>query len=218
MAKKPYKGLTKSRSNTSGRKSTAKREAEKTKERMTERKAVLHTSRRSGKERLAKGVPYKLKRLEAMPARLLPETAASKKGMSLRKLIRGTPKLFINNAVDVEAKKIVRKKTKTGRPVIMGQMVTWDPWRKDRVRRVHDAYIIGMDDDPDKPVNRHQRVLVQCSCENFVFVWEYANASVGASRLIYSNGEPPSFTNPMLAPGLCKHLIALAKIVMEKDA
>lgn len=164
MAKKPYKGLTKSRSNTSGRKSTAKREAEKTKERMTERKAVLHTSRRSGKERLAKGIPYKLKRLEAMPARLLPETAANKRGMTLRQLIRGTPKLFINNAVDVEAKKIERKKTKTGRPVIMGQMVTWDPWRKDRVRRVHDAYIIGLDDDPDKPVNRHQKVLVQCSC------------------------------------------------------
>jgi len=217
MAKKPYKGITKSRSNTSGRKSAAKREAEKTKERMTERKAVLHTSKRSGKERLAKGVPYKLKRLEAMPVRQLPATAANQKGRTLRQLIRGTPKLFINNAVDVEAKKIERKKTKTGRPVIMGQMVTWDPWRKDRVRRVHDAYIIGLDDDPDKPINRHQKVLVQCSCENFVYVWEYANATVGASRLIYSNGEPPNFTNPKLAVGLCKHLIALAKIIMEKD-
>lgn len=218
MAKKPYKGLTKSRSNTSGRKSPAKREAEKTAERMKERKAVIHSSTRSGKERLAKGIPYKLKRLEAMPVRMLPDTAASKRGMTLRQLVRGTPKLFINNAVDVEAKKIERKKTKTGRPVIMGQMVTYDPWRKDRVRRVHDSYIIGMDDDEHKPINRHQKVLVQCSCENFVFVWEYANATVGASRLIYSNGEPPNFTNPMLAPGLCKHLVALAKIIMEKDA
>ena len=75
---KPYKGLTKSRKNTSGRKSTAKREAEKTTERMKERKAVVHTSARSGRERLAQGIPYKLKRLEAMAVRQLPETAASK--------------------------------------------------------------------------------------------------------------------------------------------
>jgi hypothetical protein len=218
MAKKPYKGLTKSRSNTSGRKSVAKREAEKTAERMKERKAVLHTSKRSGKERLAKGVPYKLRRLEAMPVRMLPDTAATKRGRSLRQMIAGTPRLFINNAVDVEAKKVERKKTATGRPVIVGQMVTWDPWRKDRVRRVHDAYIIGLDDDENKPVNRHRKILVQCSCENFVYVWEYANATVGASRLIYSNGERPVFTNPNLAYGLCKHLVALAKIIMEKDA
>lgn len=218
MAKKPYKGLTKSRSNTSGRKSPAKREAEKTRERMSEKKAVLHTSKRKGKERLAKGIPYKLKRLEAMPVRMLPETAASKRGMTLRQLVRGSPRLMFNNAVDVEAKKIIKKRTATGRPVIQGQMVTYDQWRTDRIRRVHDCHIIGMDDEQDKPVNRHRKVLVQCSCENFVYVFEYANASVGASRLIYSNGEPPLMTNPRLAPGCCKHLIALAIIIIEKDA
>lgn len=216
MAKKPYKGLTKSRSNTSGRKSTAKREAEKTTERMKERKAVVHSSTRSGRERLAKGIPYKLKRLEAMAVRQLPETAASKKGMTLRQLVRVTPRLMINNAVDVEAKKIEKKKTKTGRPYIMGQMVTYDPWRKTRIRRVHESYFIGMGDDARTPVFKHPKVLAQCSCENFVFVFEYANASVGASRLIYSNGQPPNMTNPMLAPGLCKHLVALAKLMMEK--
>lgn len=217
MAKKPYKGLTKSRKNTSGRASAAKREAAKTKERMKDGKAVVHKSSRPGKERLAKGMPYRLKRMEAMPVRQLPETAASKKGMSLRQLIRATPKLFINNAVDVEAKKVTKLKTKTLRPCIKGAMVTYDLWRKDRVRRVHETYIIGMDEDLSKPVNRHRKVLVQCSCENFVYVFEYANASVGASRLIYSNGEPPNFTNPRLAPGCCKHIIALAKVAIEKD-
>lgn len=215
--KKPYKPLTKSRSNTSGRKSTAKREAEKTSERMKAKKAVVHTSKRSGKERLAKGMPYRLKRLEAMPVRQLPDTAASKRGMTLRQLIRATPRLFINNAVDVEAKKIETKFTKTHRPLIMGHMVTYDVWRKSRVRRVHETYIIGMGDDEKMPVNRHPKVLVQCTCESFVYVFEYANASVGASRLIYSNGNAPNFTNPMLAPGCCKHIIALAKIVLEKD-
>lgn len=217
MAKKPYKGLTKSRKNTSGRDSPAKREAKKTAERLKDRKALVHTSRRPGQERLAKGMPYRLKRMEAMPVRQLPETAASKRGMTLRQLIRATPRLFINNAVDVEAKKVEHKFTKTKRPVIRGLMVTYDVWRQDRVRRVHETYIVGMDEDTEKPVNRHRKVLVQCSCENFVYVFEYANASVGASRLIYSNGEPPNFTNPKLAPGCCKHLIALAKIIIEKN-
>lgn len=218
MAKKPYKGIAKSRKNTSGRPSVAKREAAKTKERMRDGKAVVHSSTRSGKERLAKGMPYRLKRMEAMATRQLPETAASKRGMSLRQLVRATPRLFINNAVDVEAKQVTKIKTKTLRPAIKGQMVTYDVWRKDRVRRVHESFIIGMDEDLEKPVNRHRKVLVQCGCENFVYVFEYANASVGASRLIYSNGEPPNFTNPRLAPGMCKHLIALAKIIIEKDA
>lgn len=217
MAKKPYKPIAKSRKNTSGRKSAAKREAEKTQERLKSKKAVVFKSSRPGKERLAQGMPYRLKRLEAMPVRQLPETAASKKGMTLRQLIRATPRLFINNAVDVEAKKIERKFTKTHRPVIMGHMVTYDVWRQNRVRRVHETYIIGMGDDDKMPVNRHNKVLVQCTCENFVYVFEYANASVGASRLIYSNGEPPNFTNPRLAPGCCKHIIALAKIVLEQN-
>lgn len=215
MAK--YKGITKSRKNKSGRKSDAKRQAEKTKERMASGKAVIHASSRPGRERLAKGIPYKLKRLEAMPVRQLPDTKYTKRGMSLRQLIRSTPRLFLNNAVDVEAKKVEFKRTKTARPVIMGQMVTYDIYRTDRVRRVHESYIIGMDDDDKKPVNRHKKVLVQCSCESFVYLFEYANATMGASRLIYSNGEPPNFTNPGLAPGCCKHIIALAKIAIEKD-
>lgn len=164
MAKKPYKPLAKSRKNTSGRASKAKKDAEKLSMRMASGKANVMKTRRSGKERLAQGIPYKLKPMEAMTVRQLPSTPNTIKGMTLRQLIKATPRIFINNAVDVEAARVDMKKTKTGRPVISGRMVTHDPWRKDRVRRVHEAYIVGMGDEPSVPVNRHKKVLVQCSC------------------------------------------------------
>lgn len=212
-----YKGLTKSRKNTSNRPSAAKKQAAKVKERL--KTGTVHKTKkaRGGTERVAKGMPYRLKRMEAMPVRQLPTTPYTVKGKTLRQLIRSTPRLFINNAVNVEARSVEVKYTATKRPAVRGKMVTIDPHRTGRVRRVHESYIVGMDEDTSKPVNRHRKVLVQCTCENFVYVFEYANATVGASRLIYSNGEPPVFTNPQLLFGCCKHIIALAKIIIEKD-
>src|SRR5690606_18812105 len=116
-----------------------------------------------------------------MPIRQLPETRHTIRGMRLRELIRVTPKLFINNAIDVEAAKVELKRTRSARPVVAGRMVTYDPWREGKVRRVHEAYIVGMGDDDKLPVNRHKKVLVQCGCESFVYTFEYANATMGAS-------------------------------------
>ena len=60
-------------------------------------------------------------------------------------------------------------------------------------------------------------VEVSCSCPDYVFAgWEWANHQVGASRIIYGNGEPPDARNPGHKPGLCKHLIALRGLVKEK--
>lgn len=55
--------------------------------------------------------------------------------------------------------------------------------------------------------------VISHNCENFVYMWEYADAEHGAARIIYGNGEPPNFTNPGSAPGLCKHLMALADLI-----
>ncbi len=65
----------------------------------------------------------------------------------------------------------------------------------------------------DKKLN----VEVSCSCPDYVFAgWEWSNAQVGASKIIYGNGEPPDLKNPGHRPGLCKHLIALRALVKEK--
>ncbi len=62
----------------------------------------------------------------------------------------------------------------------------------------------------DKKLN----VKVSCSCPDFCFSWEYSNHLVGLSDIYYSNGEAP--TVKAYGPGLCKHLIALARHVQEK--
>jgi len=41
------------------------------------------------------------------------------------------------------------------------------------------------------------------NCESYTFTWEYANWTWGASKIIYSNGEPAVVKNPGNRPGLC---------------
>ena len=49
-----------------------------------------------------------------------------------------------------------------------------------------------------------------------MFRWEYANNLVGASDIIYGNGDPPDETNPKYRPGMCKHLLALRTLIKAK--
>lgn len=205
----------KKKSTTKPAKTAATRDAEKTKERKrTGKAAPLRSSIRV----IVRGIPYKLRKFENLGARQLPETYYTRKGMTLRQLIRNTPKLFVANATEVEAHRYKKKKTATGKPALHGIMWTNDPYKPGGIRRYHETYIVGLDESGAKtPVHKHRRVLVQCTCENFVYYWEYANASHGCSRLIYCNGQIPVWTNPLMVPALCKHLIALAKIAMEEN-
>lgn len=112
------------------------------------------------------------------------------------------------NALDCYITQYKRGKTKKGLPVVTARVRHKDPYRPNKAVRLHEAMVVGLD-DPFKPIHKQKRVMVSCACENAVFVWEYANALHGASRVIYGNGEPPTFTNPGNAPGLCKHLYKL---------
>lgn len=64
----------------------------------------------------------------------------------------------------------------------------------------------------DKKLNVH----CACSCEDNTFRWEFANAQKGASVIEYSNGEPPTTTNPKMRVGLCKHMVALVEKIRHK--
>ena len=59
-------------------------------------------------------------------------------------------------------------------------------------------------------------VKVSCSCPDYMYRWEFANAQVGAGDIIYGNGDAPDETNPKYNPGLCKHLLALRTKVKDK--
>jgi hypothetical protein len=75
-----------------------------------------------------------------------------------------------------------------------------------RDRKVHVTKILFID--------AKLNVKVSCSCEDYCFSWEYSNHHAGASDIYYSNGEAP--TVKAYGPGLCKHLIAISKKVMDR--
>lgn len=205
----------KKRNTTKPAKTQATRDAEKAKER--KRKSTAAPVRSAVRVKVA-GIPYRLRKFENLGARQLPETFFTRKGMTMRQLWRNTPSLFVNNALEVEAHRYKKTKTKLGKPALKGIMWTNDPHRPDKVRRYHETYFVGLDENgADKPIHKHRRVIAQCTCENFVYYWEYANARHGASYMIYCNGEMPVWTNPAMVPGLCKHLVALAKISIEEN-
>lgn len=138
-----------------------------------------------------------------------PTTAKSQKGLSLNKLVAASPRFMKETAMECYVSHVKRGKTSKALPFITAQVRHKDPFRPNKTVRLHETMIVGLDSPFDK-ITKQKRVMVSCSCENFVFMWEYADAEHGAARIIYGNGEPPGFTNPGHAPGLCKHLLALA--------
>lgn len=60
------------------------------------------------------------------------------------------------------------------------------------------------------------KVIVSCSCQDFMFTWEAALNLKGAARIEYSNGELPNEKNPSNVPGCCKHLVALGQSLIDK--
>lgn len=54
-----------------------------------------------------------------------------------------------------------------------------------------------------------------CDCENYKYVWEVALIKQKSAVKCYSNGKKPIITNPMMKPGICKHLVAAMKLTMN---
>lgn len=206
-----YKGL---KSTAATKPSAAKRVAQ---EREKQRKSGKYAP-------LAKSQPAKARRtrpsvrimpLKAHVVQQPPETALSKAGLSMKKLMRNTPNLMVENAKEVKLERYKVTKTRTGLRAITAIGNHIEPLRPDKIKRNHELTVIGLD-VPDHPISKQKRVFVSCGCENYVYVWEYANTIHGASKVIYGNGEPPVMTNPRLAYGLCKHSYALFKEIIAR--
>lgn len=155
--------------------------------------------------------------LKANIVEQLPETPLSKKGLTLRQLLRNTARFRKETGKEeVVIQKLKKQKTKSGLPAISAVATHPEAYMPGKTVKKRDVYIIGLDDQ-NKPVNRQRRVMVSCNCEDFVFHGgEYACALHGAAKIIYGNGEPPTFTNPGNVPFLCKHLSGLAYEIINK--
>lgn len=208
---KKYKGLTRK-----PKLSAAAKEAETRNKRAKAASSTSSSKYKGIESRSASRVMTKAEKrsvfIETFTAKVVPQppkTAKMDKGVSLRKLMRNTPKLMRENSFECVIVGFKRTKTPKGLPVARAKVWHRDPLRPNRTRVDHETMIIGLD-DPSKPISKQNRVMVSCNCENFVFMWEYACAEHGAARIMYGNGEPPTITNPSHTPGLCKHAYAMA--------
>lgn len=137
----------------------------------------------------------------------------SEKGLSLKGLLRSTPPYVkMKSRDEVVIKKYTPGgRTKGGHPAITAICIS----NTHRAPVRHKLSIIGLDTDV-KAVSRQKSVLVSCDCEDFMYTWEYALSTWGAARIKYCNGEPAVVKNPGNYPGMCKHLVAVAKLAVER--
>jgi hypothetical protein len=57
-------------------------------------------------------------------------------------------------------------------------------------------------------------VKIDCDCERYTFVWNFALNEHGAAIKDRTNGEAPVITNPNNTPGCCKHsLVAIGAML-----
>lgn len=212
MAK--YKGL-----NKPVKRSAAAKQADDRNKAMKKTKSGNYQSlSASGKP---KRMPTRLKRaiqVEVFKAQIVPQpprTPITEKGMSLKGLRRNTPRLMRENGEECSLTAVKTMRTGKGLPAIQANVQHKDPLRPEKIVRRHQAIIVGLD-DPNKPIHLQKRVMVSCPCENYVFMWEYANAVHGCARIVYGNGEPPTMTNISQMPALCKHLSRLSDYVIQE--
>ncbi len=66
-----------------------------------------------------------------------------------------------------------------------------------------------------EPLGRY--VKISCTCDDFLFTWEYALEKQGAADINYSNAEPPIEKNPRLIGGSCKHLYKFLSLLKSRS-
>jgi hypothetical protein len=130
-------------------------------------------------------------------------------GLSLKRLLSRTDSMRRSNADDVVIKLLKKVRTKNGLPSAIALITS-----ASRKGTLHKTWVTGL--TPDKNLSR-QKVMVQCSCEDYTYTFEYANAAHSAARIFFCNGESPDEKNPGLIPGLCKHGVALAQEILTNN-
>ena len=65
--------------------------------------------------------------------------------------------------------------------------------------------------------NACPHILVDCDCQRFLFVWNFALMKHDAAIDDRTNGEPPIVTNPEQIPGACKHSIVALRLLAKQN-
>lgn len=135
--------------------------------------------------------------------------------MTLPQIIRRTPRQRIEAAKYVKLLNIKKGYNEQGHGFIAAQTYSthvWSPatysWVRSRDRSKYISVVVFVDNS--------LHCKVSCSCPDFTFRSEVALAEQGAADIEYSNGQPPTSTNPNMVPQTCKHIVRLYLSIKDK--
>lgn len=122
------------------------------------------------------------------------------KGLTMRQIIKLTPRLRRDNSafVKISELKVSTDKTKTN---IVYKAKTQSSHDSKGYRKAVPSimsYVTTL-----QVLNKKGWVKVSCSCDDFWATWEVALHKYGAADIEYSNGEKPVERNPRMVPGTC---------------
>lgn len=130
-------------------------------------------------------------------------------GLSLAQLLKATPPYVRNNAAEVVVLAVEPAKTRGNLPALKAKLSAGTNKKK----RLYRASVIGKEEGI--PIHKQKHVLVDCSCDFFLYYCEVALHKWGSARIKHSNGQHPGTTNPGLHPMCCKHLYKLAETIKK---
>ena len=129
--------------------------------------------------------------------------------MTMRQILASTPPSRRSASEWVKIIGLKVRKSPEGYPLVLAQTIATNyPDGRRKIPQPTHRYVSTIE-------VRRQYVIVSCSCDDFKYTFEYALNKRGAAKIEYSNGEPPVERNPKLVPGVCKHLFALGKKLIE---
>lgn len=129
--------------------------------------------------------------------------------MTMRDILAKTPETRRQNAAFVKVKAIRMQRTAYNTLKYFAQTYSTHDSKGDMKRGspvVHNTVV----------ETNGKQVVVECDCEDFWAVWEYALNKKKAARIKHSNGEPPNTRNPRMRPGCCKHVFELGLKLIQK--
>jgi hypothetical protein len=145
----------------------------------------------------------------------LPSKPMSKKGTTSQRNITLQQLFKLQISETKEKAKLIVVKTSTnvkkGGGGIVAKVLNYDPFEPPPNPSVHICSITGL--NPDLTVVQPVGLKLNCNCERFKFVHDYALHYHGLSSLEHSINRPPRTTNPQFRGidgfQICKHLYGL---------
>lgn len=134
------------------------------------------------------------------------------KGMTLREILSFTPREpDIKNARYVKLLSMKNVCTKDS-PILRCTTSTAIPGERPRK---HTVVVKPRDNKYLGTITKCPAIMIDCDCERFKFMWEYALYRQGAADINRSDGDPPVQTNPELIPACCKHGFVILRQIQK---